>query len=155
VGGTTTFDVVFDATSLIQVGDYTADLDFSGNFVNMVPTMPLTMHLDCPTCAFLDGSITDSVTGLPLASTVQITDTNGFDITFTDVSTYSLAIPAGVYNVTASSSGYFSETASVTLSAGVTTTQDFALVPIFGLLVEDPSLFDVTVGLGYSQTWPL
>jgi hypothetical protein len=151
----TTFDVVFDATSLVQVGDYTADLDFSGTFLNDVPTMPLTMHLSCSTCGFLDGSITDDSTGLPLPATIQITDTNGFDITFTDVTTYSVALPAGDYNVTASSSGYFSEAASVTLTTGGTTTQDFALVPIFGLLVEDPSLFDVTVALGYSQTWPL
>ena len=39
-GETAVFDVVFDATSLYQLGDYTADLTFSGNFNNVVPTMP-------------------------------------------------------------------------------------------------------------------
>ena len=39
----TTFEMVFDASKVNKLGDYTAELFFSGNFVNHPATMPLTM----------------------------------------------------------------------------------------------------------------
>ena len=153
-GGTTTFDVVFDSSSLYVVGDYTAELSFSGNFVNMVPVMPLTMHLDCPTCSFLDGNITDSMTNNPVAADIHITSTNGFDVMLAGES-YAIAVQPGDYNFTVSAAGYFSQTATVTAVQAMTVTTDFALVYIFGELTNDPGSYDVTVALGYSQTLPL
>jgi hypothetical protein len=144
---TGTFDVVFDARSLYQVGDYTAELSFSGNFDNIVPTMPLTMHLDCPTCGFLDGDITDITTGDPLSADVHVTSAAGFDVTVTGES-YSLAVPADTYDITVSASGYLSDTATVVVTQGSTTTTDFALWPIFSELAYMPDFFEATVGLG-------
>ncbi len=146
-GGSGTFDVVFDARSMYQVGEFTAQLSFSGNFVNVVPTMPLTMHLSCPTCGFLNGDITDSVTGDPVDASVNITNTGGFNVTF-DGSSYALAVPAGNYDFTVSANGYFSQTATVTAVQGVTVTTDFALTPIAALLEVDPGSFEVTVVMG-------
>jgi hypothetical protein len=72
-----TFEVVFDATSLLQVGTYTANLSFSGTFVNDPPIMPLTMHLACDTCGFLEGDITDAITGDPLVADITIEGLGG------------------------------------------------------------------------------
>jgi uncharacterized membrane protein len=77
----------------------------------------------------LQGTVTDASTGLPIAgatvtagSTTDTTDANGF---------YQMTLAAGTYNVTASASGYTSQTASgVVVSAGATTTQNFALAPV-------------------------
>jgi hypothetical protein len=45
---TATFEVVFDARTITETGTYSAELSFSGTFVNEVPVMPLTMHLGAP-----------------------------------------------------------------------------------------------------------
>lgn len=75
----------------------------------------------------LQGTVTDSVThnGIPGA-----TVTVGASSTTTDPSgTYTLSgIAAGTYTATAAASGYTTGSASVTILAGVTTTQNFALV---------------------------
>ena len=44
-GAVGTFDVIFDAGIVSNAGEYTADLSFSGTFVNNVPNMPLTMRV--------------------------------------------------------------------------------------------------------------
>jgi hypothetical protein len=49
-GNSATIDLIFDSRGMYQVGDFTANLTFAGNFANLVPSMPLTMSLSCPTC---------------------------------------------------------------------------------------------------------
>ncbi|MCB8921337.1 MAG: carboxypeptidase regulatory-like domain-containing protein [Ardenticatenaceae bacterium] len=132
-GETATFDVIFDATGLYQVGDYTAELNFTGNFENEVPTMPLTMHISCPTCGILNGSITDYDTGDPLAADIHVTGPNAFDVTVNGES-YALAVPAGTYDFEVMVDGYFSGTATVDAITGVTVTTDIALIPQIGRL---------------------
>jgi hypothetical protein len=153
-GETAVFDVVFDATSLYQIGDYTADLTFSGNFNNMVPTMPLTMHLSCPTCGTLDGAITDADTGDPLVADINVTGPNSFDATVIG-SSYQLAVAAGDYDIVVSANGYLSQTMAVTAATGVTVTTDFALRPAQANISVDPLSFDVTLALGETATYPL
>lgn len=153
-GETVTFDVVFDATSLFQLGDYTADLSFSGNFNNMVPTMPLTMHLSCSTCGILEGDITDADTSDPLVADINITGPGGFDVTITD-SSYQLAVTDGGYTITVSAAGYLSQTATVTAVTNTTVTTDFALRPAEANISVDPQAFDVTLALGNTATYPL
>lgn len=150
-GSSVTFELVFDATSLLQVGTYTAELSFSGDFENDPPVMPLTMHLDCPTCGFIDGSITDAFTSDPLMANIHVVGDGGIDITVSGDSYY-LSLPADDYDITVSANGYFSETASITLSAGITITTDFALTPIFSELTYAPDSLEVTVGLGSMLT---
>lgn len=145
--GTATFDVVFDARSLIQVGDYTAELTIEGTNVNPLPTMPLTMHLSCPTCGFLDGSIYDDTTGLPLAADIHVTGPGGFDVTLSG-ETYSLAVQPGSYDFTVSAAGYLSATATVVATQGVTTTTDFYLIPDVAILSYAPPAVEEYMEIG-------
>ncbi|MEW5987880.1 MAG: S8 family serine peptidase, partial [Chloroflexota bacterium] len=147
MNGTATFDVVFDARSLYQVGDYTAELTIEGTHVNPLPTMPLTMHLSCPTCGFLDGSIYDDTTGLPLAADVHVTGPGGFDVTLTG-ETYNLAVQPGSYDFTVSANGYLSETATVVATQGVTTTTDFYLIPDVAILSYAPPAVEEYMEIG-------
>jgi hypothetical protein len=93
---------------------------------------------------WLTGQVTDALSGEPLVSaqvTVQPsargellapTDPNGH---------YTMTLPTGTYDVTASKAGYDPETAvAVNVQAGMTTTQDFALQPMQAIVVEPPSL---------------
>lgn len=146
-----TFEVVFDASSLYQTGDYTADLNFSGTFVNVVETMPLTMHLSCSTCGFLEGDITDSVTGDPVDASIHITSTSGFDVTLSG-SNYAVAVQPGTYHLTVSADGYFDESATVTVAAGQTVVTDFALVFINAILEYSPASYERTLALGQVLT---
>jgi hypothetical protein len=146
-----TFDVVFDARSMIEVGTFTAELSFSGDFSNEPPTMPLTMHLSCPTCGFLEGSITDATTGDPLSADVHITGPNGFDLSLSG-ETYALAVQPGDYDFTVSSSGYVTQTATVTAVEGETVVTDFALLPAAGILAYSPPMIQASVLWGDSVT---
>ncbi len=113
-----TFDVVFDSNAVFPfLGTFSAELTFDGTFVNMVPTMPLTMHLSCTTCGFLEGSITDALTSDPLVADIHVTSSGGFDVTLTGDS-YSFGVQPGVYDFTVSANDYFSATASVTANSG-------------------------------------
>jgi len=150
-GETMTFDVIFDATALLQEGTYTAELSFSGDFENSPPVMPLTMHLSCPTCGFLEGDITDALTGDPLTAEINIVGDGGLDITVIG-SSYDLSVPADDYTITVSADGYFDETADVTVAAGETVVTDFALTPIYGELSYAPESFEVTLGWGAMLT---
>ena len=76
----------------------------------------------------LSGTVTDASTTRPIAGATvtagtasAVTDANG---------TYTIAgLAPGTYTATATASGYASSSASVTLTAGTTTTQNFALAP--------------------------
>ncbi|MGB0383967.1 MAG: M36 family metallopeptidase [Ardenticatenaceae bacterium] len=122
-----TFDLVFDASSLYEVGDYSAELGFSGNFVNDPGTIPLSMEVTCPTCGLLNGSITAGNTANPLPANIHVTGPNDFDVTITGDS-YNLTLLPGRYELSVESSGYFTKTASVKISEGMTTTTDLALL---------------------------
>ena len=91
----------------------------------------------------LNGTVTDSATTNPIAgATVQVvpggltttTDVNGF---------YQFTLGVGTYDVTASASGYVSETATgVVVTDGGTTTQDFQLDPATGACVYENDFND-------------
>ncbi len=97
-----------------------------------------------PPNGWLVGQVTDVVSGAPLAgaqvlvqpsargSIQALTDPNG---------RYTMTLPADTYDVTASMTGYISQTATgVEVQVGVTTTQDFSLEPVPGIVVEPPTL---------------
>jgi hypothetical protein len=121
--------LVFDSTTITELGTYAADLAFSGNFVNVVDTVPLTMHLTCDACGYLTGTSTDTETGLPLAADVQMTGPAAL-VSVLSGPSYALTVPPGVYNFTVCHAGYHSQTAAVTVTQGLTTTTNSALVPI-------------------------
>jgi len=84
-----------------------------------------------PNASALQGSATSSATGNPIAGA---TVTIGTSSTTTDAGgQYTIgSLTPGTYNATASAPGYTGATVSVTILAGVTTTQNFALVPAAG-----------------------
>ncbi|MEW5986509.1 MAG: FixG Ig-like domain-containing protein, partial [Chloroflexota bacterium] len=149
--GTGTFDLVFDARSLYQVGDYTAELSFAGNFVNEVDPMPLTMHVSCPSCGFLDGAVYDANTFAPVTADIHVTGPGGFDVTLHD-DAYALAVQPGQYDFTVTASGYVTATAAVVATQGVTITTDFALVQAAAVLAYTPPTIEVTLGMGSMRT---
>jgi uncharacterized membrane protein len=150
-GDSATFEVGFHAESLYQVGTYTAELSFSGTFGNDPPIMPLTMNLDCPTCGFLEGAITDAGTGDPLTADIHVTGPGGFDVTISG-DTYDLAVVPGTYDFEVAAEGYLTETAQVTVAQGQTVVTDFALIAAEGMLEYSPPEITETMGLGQLVT---
>ncbi|WP_325158210.1 carboxypeptidase regulatory-like domain-containing protein [Actinophytocola sp.] len=76
----------------------------------------------------LTGVVTDAGTGAPISgASVQITGPSNRSLITGADGRYSSTLPVGSYSVTASTFGYGSATASVTIAEGQTTTQDFAL----------------------------
>jgi len=79
----------------------------------------------------LTGTVTDASTGNPIegAAIHAVGPTDRTTFTGAD-GTYSITLPVGTYDVTASHFGYLSETATgVVVTEGATTTQNFALTP--------------------------
>ena len=81
----------------------------------------------------ISGTVTDAVTGLPIAgATVSYPPGSGSATTTTaSDGTYTLAnVAPGTYTVTASDTGYVTQSpTNVLVSSGATTTQNFALAP--------------------------
>jgi N-acetylneuraminic acid mutarotase len=78
----------------------------------------------------LSGTVTESGNGPIAGATVHASGPVDVSTTTGPNGTYSLTLPVGTYDVTASAFGHVSETANgVVISDGVTTTQDFALDP--------------------------
>ncbi|HEY7162532.1 MAG TPA: S8 family serine peptidase, partial [Acidobacteriota bacterium] len=76
----------------------------------------------------LTGTVTDSGTSQPIAGATVDADGDTDRSTTTDANgNYSMDVCAGDYDVTASAFGYLPETVPVTITAGNTSTQDFAL----------------------------
>ena len=79
-----------------------------------------------PNSAILQGTVTDSATSNPIAGATVAT--GGISTTTNTSGQYTLgSFATGSYNVTASAPGYTTANASVTLTAGTTTVQDFNL----------------------------
>jgi hypothetical protein len=92
----------------------------------------------------LDGTVTDSVTNDPIAGADIDVAPLGASTTTDASGHYSLTLPVGDYDVTASAFGYSPDTQPATITDGGTTTVDFALVPapsgsLSGTVIDDAS----------------
>src|SRR2546423_7675761 len=76
----------------------------------------------------LSGTVTDASTSKPIAGATVSAGT-GSAVTDADGAYTISGLPPGTYTATAPASGYASQNASVTLTAGNTTAQNFALAP--------------------------
>lgn len=108
-----------------DLGDAGLDTQYGFGLVDADEAAP------APTTAgTIAGTVTDASTGLPLAGASVGTDTGQTTTTAAD-GTYSISnVPTGTRSVTASASGYQSETQSVSVLDGQSSTADFALNPI-------------------------
>jgi subtilisin family serine protease len=100
--------------------------------------------------ATLAGTVTDAATGDPIAG-ATVTATGEIDRTATtdEDGAYELSLVAGSFDVSVEVYGYGGETTTVDLTAGETTTLDFALDPLPTAVVSGT----VTDGSGHG--WPL
>lgn len=113
----------------------------------------------------LAGQVSNADDGLPLGGATITADDGAMQYTTASEGdgAYTLTLPAGVYSVSATQSGFFAQTVSgVTVVEGATTTQDFSLTPLApGLeltftLSEGPvcgGADDLTVVIGAAVTY--
>lgn len=98
----------------------------------------------------IEGTVTDAATGDPLeGATVTITGPLERELTTGQDGTYSANLTVGDYTVEASKFGYGDQSADVSLPAGETVTQDFALEEVPSVSVNG----QITDGSGHG--WPL
>ncbi|HEV8254485.1 MAG TPA: proprotein convertase P-domain-containing protein, partial [Vicinamibacteria bacterium] len=78
----------------------------------------------------IEGVVTNAVTGLPLSG-ASVQTASGYSRFSSAAGSYSMGVMPGTYSMTASKAGYdAASTGGVVVSAGGTTTQNFALTPI-------------------------
>jgi hypothetical protein len=86
------------------------------------------------------GTIIDDNTSQPIVgATVTITP-GGFSVTTDDAGNYDIPINVGTYTVTASASGYNTESVTATVSAGLNSVTVVRLPPISNTASQGPSL---------------
>ncbi len=104
--------------------------------------MATFIHLAGP-MRTLGGAITDAVTAAPLSGRVTSVGQDGaFDDATGGSGNYEIVLPSGLYVVTASAGGYYSQTlASVAVLTGAVKSLDFALEPVIPPPFYD---FDIT-----------
>ena len=103
----------------------------------------------------LQGTVTDALSSLPISNAVVRT-ADGYLRVTGDSGTYSMDLPLGSYDVTASALNHRSETVTgVTISNGATNTQDFMLspAPVLALstVVIDDSLGNNNGGIDVNE----
>ena len=131
---TVTFTDRPDATGLLSVVTDTAMVTVA---VTPTPT-PIPGASPTPTATptptgvvAITGTVVSSPPGAPISSAMVSTDTGGFTATTGADGTYTISnVTPGAYTLTASATGFVSSSQSVTVTAGVTTTVHFDLVPV-------------------------
>ena len=79
----------------------------------------------------ITGVVVDASTASPIAgATVTVITTGQSDTTDSNGNYLITGVPAGTHDVSASASGYITQTQSVTVTAGATTVANFALAPV-------------------------
>jgi hypothetical protein len=118
--------VTFDATD-IQPGDHTTEIVVQSNDpITPSVSVPVTMTV-LPTANMgrVTGAVSDAWTGQPLTATVELVGV----YSMTASPDYTIWAPAGTYSLTAYTTGYYTTTRSVAITAGGVVTQNLALEP--------------------------
>jgi hypothetical protein len=140
--------VTFNATNM-QPGEYTTNiLVWSNDPLTPSVTIPVTMTvLPTPSMGWVDGTVNDATTGDPLTATI-IALGQPYIITTKPDGSYKLWLEAGSYTLQASAAGYVTQTASVTITAQLGITRNFALVLNVPVLDVSPTSLAVTHYVG-------
>lgn len=148
-GGSQTFTVTFDPSSLSQPGDYKAELSIQHDTPYAYPNLPVTLHLQSPAGW---GAFKGKVTGMercdvnpaPLKdATVNIYAAGGALVATTTTGAdggYSWSLPAGEYDIEVIAVGFVGQKINhLTVTGGGTRTVDFNLRLEAPCLVVDPA----------------
>ena len=150
--------ITLDASQVDQPGAYQASLRVSSNdpytpTVNVPVTMTVAAN---PDMGKIIGTVTSDRPGGPLAYALVevISDTTSVisDTTDTSGSYGPWWLTDGAYTVTVSANGYFTDTRSVSVSAGVTTTHDVTLTRNAPQIAVTPASYDETLAWGAIAT---
>lgn len=157
-GGQQVIDVNYDASQILQPGDYFAHITVHGNAPGSSPKVNVTMHvLIPPNFGLLNGTVTGlgqcDVAGGPIAGATIFIDGPNADYTVeTDANGYYqwyFDAANSPVNVTVSANGYIGMTQTgVVMNAGQTTTVDFSLRLDAPCLTVDQTSLDQTLPLG-------
>ncbi|HJW84595.1 MAG TPA: hypothetical protein VJ754_09860, partial [Anaerolineae bacterium] len=109
-------------------------------------TTPLDFQLAPIPAGILRGSLTEAESGRPLSGTILVENT---PVSAPVNGAYSLALPEGTYALRAVALAHRVLTASVTITAGEITTQDFALPPAPTILLVDSGAWYDGSQIGY------
>lgn len=92
-----------------------------------------------PTTGTLGGQVNDEVTGAPIVGAIVTLNTGETGITSLNGVYVFPKIDVGDYIVSVSAEGYITTSQTATISAGITTRLDFALMPIIPTPVASPT----------------
>lgn len=153
-GASLELSFTLDARRVAAPGLYQARILVHGPDLNQAPlTIPVTMRVpEDPTHAVVSGQVRSAVDGSPLISRVTVgggayvaTDTQGhYQLT--------LSVQGQPYQLTATATGYLSATTSISLSAGLQTTQNFALEENLPRIMVETSTLDLDLSVTEQRT---
>ena len=154
--------VTFDATTILQPGDFLAHINVKEDTPYSVPAVQVTMHVPLPDDW---GTLEGTVNGLsqcdepggPLNKATVFVDSSGTDYTLqTDANGhYQVSFPEadGPVTITVTATKWVSEVRSgVEINAGETTTENFTLRLDAPCITAEPSSLEATLDLGDSTT---
>ncbi len=160
--GDTTVNIVFDASAIHQPGIYHARLNIRANTPYAIPHVPVTMTALLPATW---GQITGTVSGtghcdngmmlLDEASILIESAQDTFTITTDSQGNYAAWVQEGTYTVTASATGYTSQSFTLTVTAQQTTTQDFILRALLPCAAATPVSMTATLLVDEQETQTL
>jgi subtilisin family serine protease len=161
-GGLVPVEVTLDAARLVQPGAYYATLDVRSNDpVNNAIGMPVTMTVAAPaTWGKLEGTVQSlghcDANPAPLGEAEVLIENGAAVSVTTEVSgTYTAWVEQGTYQVAVSADGHAGQAATVTVTAGATTSQDFELRWLQPCVNVTPPELSATLDMGMSTTLSL
>jgi len=154
-------DVNFDATVVDQPGEYYANLWINSDDPFAPTIVPVTMTVTPPvTWARLDGTVystgyCDAEMNPVEGATVTIEDGVSVALTTGADGMYSYWLAPGTYTVTASAAEHLAVETVVTITTGVSQTQDFSLRWLVPCVTATPDAINDTLALGETSDHPL
>ncbi|NUM44933.1 MAG: carboxypeptidase regulatory-like domain-containing protein [Anaerolineales bacterium] len=146
-------DITFNATHL-QPGEYYASLAVGSNdpiLSNVV--LPVTMTVQ-PTAnmGWVEGYVTDAVTGNPLDATLIALGQPFTVTTQANTGYYKFWLEAGNHTLQVAATGYVSQTAPIIITAQQGQSQDFAMILNVPIVAVAPPFIETTQWVGQATT---
>jgi uncharacterized repeat protein (TIGR01451 family) len=147
------------AEGIDQPGEFYAELHVEPSEMGEIyPRLDVAVHMTvipAPTMGKVTGVVTSDRPGGPLATELLIEGTDGDSWTASSdwwTGNYGYWLEAGTYTLTIAEAGYYAQIAQVTITAGMTTTQDFYLTLAAPEISLMPSALDESLLFGSTTT---